>query len=386
MSSRSKGINTICTHTGGIDDVKYNGTVSPIYLSTSYGFLEKEIKRYPRYFNTPNQEFLSKKIAKLEMGEEGIIFSSGMAAISNVIFMILKSGDHLVIQNDIYGGTRNFIESHLNNYGIEFSFTKDLSVESFKSCIKANTKLIYIETPSNPLLKIVDIFAISQLARSKKILTAIDNTFATPIIQRPLTLGVDIVIHSATKYFGGHSDITAGAVISSKEIIDRIRDFAKDFGGSLGDFTAWMLERSMKTLGIRVKKQQKNAFKLARFLNRRVEIKKVYYPGLKSHPNYKLAKIQMDGFGAMISFILSEKYDVFVFLNSLTLIKPSMSLAGLESTMTLPVKTSHALISEDDRKSQGIFDNLIRFSVGIESKKDLIHDIEQALISSKIKQ
>ena len=147
-----------------------------------------------------------------------------MAAISNVIFMILKSGDHLVIQNDIYGGTRNFIESHLNNYGIEFSFTKDLSVESFKRCIKANTKLIYIETPSNPLLKIVDIFAISQLARSKKILTAIDNTFATPIIQRPLTLGVDIVIHSATKYFGGHSDITAGAVISSKEIIDRIRD------------------------------------------------------------------------------------------------------------------------------------------------------------------
>jgi len=379
MLKMENGISTICTHSGSVDDSVYGGAISPVYMSTSYSFTDNITNRYPRYFNTPNQEFLAKKIADLEKAESALIFSSGMAAITSVMLMILKSGDHAVIQNDIYGGTRNFIVSHFKSFGIEFTFTKDLTKNSFKECIKDNTKLIYIETPSNPLLKLVDIFSIGQLGKSSGVLTVIDNTFATPIVQRPLTLGIDIVIHSATKYFGGHSDITAGAVAGSKNNIDKLWNLAKDFGGNLSDFSVWMLERSMKTLAIRVKAQQKNAKKLARFLESHSAIEKVYYPGLKSHPDYNLAKTQMKGFGAMITFELKKEYDAIKFLNALKLIKHSGSLAGVESTMILPSKSSHCLLSEKDRLSQGISDQLIRFSVGIETKKDLIHDIEQSL-------
>jgi len=379
MLKRDNGINTICTHTGSVDDTVFGGATSPIYLSTSYSFVDNITNRYPRYFNTPNQEFLAKKVAALEKSESAMIFSSGMAAISNVMLMALKAGDHAVIQNDIYGGTRNFIEKHFKSFGIEYTFTKDLKKNAFSECIKNNTKLIYIETPSNPLLKLVDIFSIGQLGRSKGVLTVIDNTFATPIVQRPITLGIDIVIHSATKYFGGHSDITAGAVASSKSIIDKLWHLSKDFGGSLSDFSVWMLERSMKTLSIRVKAQQKNAKKLAVFLDSHKAIKKVYYPGLESHEDYALAKTQMKGFGAMMSFELVDEYEPLKFLSGLELIKHSGSLAGVESTMILPSKSSHSLLTEKQRLEQGISNQLIRFSVGIESKKDLIYDIEQSL-------
>ena len=379
MLKRDKGVNTICTHTGSVDDTVYGGATSPIYLSTSYSFVDNITNRYPRYFNTPNQEFLAKKVAALEKSESAMIFSSGMAAISNVMLMVLKAGDHAVIQNDIYGGTRNFIEKHFKSFGIEYTFTRDLTKNAFSECIKNNTKLIYIETPSNPLLKLVDIFSVGQLGRSKGVLTVIDNTFATPIVQRPITLGIDIVIHSATKYFGGHSDITAGAVASSKSIIDKLWHLSKDFGGSLSDFSVWMLERSMKTLSIRVKAQQKNAKKLAVFLDSHKAIKKVYYPGLESHEGHALAKTQMKGFGAMISFELLDEYEPLKFLSGLELIKHSGSLAGVESTMILPSKSSHSLLTEKQRLAQGISNQLIRFSVGIESKKDLIYDIEQSL-------
>ena len=379
MLKRDNGINTICTHTGSVNDTVYGGATSPIYLSTSYSFVDNITNRYPRYFNTPNQEFLAKKVAALEKSESAMIFSSGMAAISNVMLMVLKTGDHAVIQNDIYGGTRNFIEKHFKSFDIEYTFTRDLTKNAFSECIKNNTKLIYIETPSNPLLKLVDIFSVGQLGRSKGVLTVIDNTFATPIVQRPITLGIDIVIHSATKYFGGHSDITAGAVASSKLIIDKLWHLSKDFGGSLSDFSVWMLERSMKTLSIRVKAQQKNAKKLASFLNSHKAIKKVYYPGLESHEDHALAKTQMKGFGAMMSFELVDEYEPLKFLSGLELIKHSGSLAGVESTMILPSKSSHSLLTEKQRLEQGISNQLIRFSVGIESKKDLIYDIEQSL-------
>ena len=370
---------------GVLEDTTFKGAVSPLYMSTSYDFMDVDTKRYPRYFNTPNQESLSKKIAALEHAEAAMIFGSGMAAISSTMLTFLKSGDHAVIQNDIYGGTRSFIESHFKNYGIDYSFTKDLSSEAFEDCIQENTKLIYIETPSNPLLKLVDLFAIAKLAKSHSIVTAADNTFASPIVQNPLDLGVDIVMHSATKYFGGHSDISAGAVASSQEIMDKIWNLSKDFGGNLSDYTVWLLERSMKTLGIRVKAQQRNAKRLAKFLNKHTAVKSVYYPGLKTNEYHGLAKIQMKGFGAMMSFELTEEYNAEAFLKALELIKPSMSLAGVESTMLLPSKTSHALLSDSDRFSQGITDQLIRFSVGIENKSDLINDIEQAISASHSK-
>jgi cystathionine beta-lyase len=379
MSKENLGLNTICAHVGEIEDTQFKGAVSPIFLASSYEFMEVDVKRYPRYFNTPNQVHLSKKIAALEQAETAMIFGSGMAAISSTLLAFLNAGDHIVLQKDIYGGTRNLVEAQFDRYQIAYTFTEDLSIDAFAACIQPNTKMIYIETPSNPLLKLVDIKAVAEFAKSKGILSAIDNTFATPINQQPIAMGIDLVIHSATKYFGGHSDICAGAVASSQTHIDTIWNLSKNLGGSLSDFTVWMLERSMKTLAIRVKAQQRNAKKMAKYLEAQPSIKTVYYPGLKSHPDYELAKRQMNGYGAMLSFELADGIDAQGFLKSLTLIKPSMSLAGVESTMLLPSETSHALLSAEERVSQGISDGLIRFSVGIEHKNDLIKDIEQAI-------
>ncbi|MFC0604220.1 trans-sulfuration enzyme family protein [Winogradskyella pulchriflava] len=379
MSKKKIGLNTICTHVGEIKDEQFKGAVSPIYLSSSYEFFDVDVKRYPRYFNTPNQEFLSKKIAALEHTEAAMIFGSGMAAISTMFLAFLKQGDHLVVQNTLYGGTVNFIKEEFPKYGIEYTFTNGYKVEDFEEAIQPNTKLIHIETPSNPLLTITDIKAIAKLGKSKNILTSIDNTFASPVNQNPIDLGIDMVMHSATKYFGGHSDICAGAVASTKEHMDRIWNVGKNLGGSLSDMTVWMLERSMKTMGLRVKAQTKNAMKLAKWLDKHPKVSRVYYPGLKSHPEYKLAKSQMTGFGAMLSFELAMDLDSQRFQKELKLIKPSMSLAGIESTVLSPHLTSHALLTQEERDKVGISDQLIRFSVGIEEVKDLKQDIEQSI-------
>ena len=386
MSKQKLGLNTICTHVGEIIDEQFKGSVSPIYMSTSYQFDDVDVKRYPRYFNTPNQEYLSKKIAALEHTEAGMIFGSGMAAVSTVFLAFLKTGDHIVVQNTLYGGTSNFIREEFPKYGIEFTFTDGYEVSDFESAIQPNTKLIHIETPSNPLLTITDIKGVADLAKSKGILTTIDNTFASPVNQNPIDFGIDIVIHSATKYLGGHSDILAGAVACSNAHMEVIWNVAKNLGGSLSDFTVWMLERSMKTLALRVKAQNRNAKKMAKFLSQHQDVKKVFYPGLKTHPQYELAKSQMKGFGGMLSFELVDGLDAMQFQKELKLIKSSMSLAGVESTVLSPHKTSHSLLTQKERDNIGVTDNLIRFSVGIESKQDLINDIEQAIAKIKEKQ
>lgn len=379
MASKKQGLNTICAHVGEVKDEQFKGSVSPMYLSSSYEFMDVDIKRYPRYFNTPNQEFLSKKIATLEHTEAALIFGSGMAAISTMFLAFLQQGDHLVVQNTLYGGTLNFIKEEFPKYGIEYTFTNSYKIEDFEKAIQPNTKLIHIETPSNPLLTITDIRAVAALAKSKNIITSIDNTFASSVNQKPIDLGIDMVMHSATKYYGGHSDICAGAVASSQEHIDRIWNVAKNLGGSLSDMTVWLLERSMKTLGLRVKEQTKNAMKLAKWLNKHPKVSKVYYPGLKSHPEHKLAKSQMKAFGAMIAFELTEGIEAQDFQKELKLIKASMSLAGIESTMLSPYLTSHALLTQDERDATGVTNQLIRFSVGIEEVKDLKVDIQQAI-------
>ena len=245
--------------------------------------------------------------------------------------------------------------------------------------IKENTKVLFFETPSNPLLTITDLTAISKLAKKHRIISMIDNTFASPVNQNPIDFGIDVVIHSATKYMGGHSDICAGAVASTEEHIERIFQLAKNFGGSLSDYTVWLLERSIKTMGIRVKAQNANAMIMAEFLDAHKDIVNVYYPGLTNHPDHELAKSQMNGFGGMLSFELNETLDATAFRKCLNLIKSSMSLAGVESTVISPKETSHALMSAETRAEQGIKDGLIRFSVGIEEAEDLISDIEQAL-------
>jgi cystathionine beta-lyase len=382
--TKKLGINTICTHVGEVKDEQFKGAISPIYMATSYAFDGVDVKRYPRYLNTPNQEALVKKIAALEKTENALIFGSGMAAVSTTLLAFLNKGDHIVLQQTLYGGTYNLVVEEFDKFGIEYSFTESLSIEAFQKEIKENTKVLYIETPSNPLLTITDMKAVSKLAKAKGVVTMIDNTFASPINQTPIDFGIDIVIHSATKYMGGHSDILAGAVAASDEHIDKIWNVAKNLGGSLSDFTVWMLERSLKTLNLRVKRQSKNALKMAKYLVKNENIETVYYPGLKTHLDHALAKKQMKFFGGMMSFELKEGIDAMDFQNNLQLIKSSMSLAGVESTMLNPTKTSHALLSSEERENQGIKDGLIRFSVGIEETKDLIADIEQAL--QKVKQ
>ena len=378
-----KGVNTICTHVGQVKDEQYGGSVSPIYPGTSYEYIDKDIDRYPRYSSTPNQEFLAKKIAALEETEDAIILGSGMAAISTSLLAFLGSGDHIVLQNDIYGGTRNLVEAQFKRYGIQYSFTEGLDVKSFEKEIMPNTKAIYIETPSNPLLKLVDIKEIANLSKSNGLISFIDNTFATPLLQKPHKLGIDIILHSATKYFGGHSDICAGAVASTSEHREIIWNLSKNIGGSLSDYTAWLLERSMKTLSVRFFAQQKNAVELSKFLTECNYIDKVFYPGLVDHVNHDIAKKQMNGFGAVISFELNKKINPKAFLKSLKMINPSMSFAGVESTMLSPAETSHYLLTQEDRIAQGITDNLIRFSVGIEDVPDIQYDIEQAFNNCK---
>lgn len=377
--TKDKGINTICTHTGELEDTQFKGAVSPLYMSTSYAFEDVETKRYPRYFNTPNQVALAKKMAALEHGEASLIFGSGMAAVSTSLMAFLSAGDHVVFQDSLYGGTSNLVTEEFKKFGIEYTFSKNASVEALEDGIKDNTKVIYIETPSNPLLKITDLEAVANLAKKHGLVSMIDNTFASPVNQNPIDFGIDVVIHSATKYMGGHSDILAGTVISSGEYIDRIFQMAKNFGGSLSDYTVWLLERSLKTMGLRVKAQNENALKLAEYLNSHTEIENVYYPGLKDHPDHEIAATQMKAYGGMLSFELKEHLNASEFMKQLKLIKPSMSLAGVESTILLPSKTSHGLLSEEERKKQGIKDNLLRFSVGIEEVEDIIEDLSQAI-------
>ena len=374
---------TLCVHAGELKDNEHGGAISPLYMSTSYKFNDVEINQYPRYFNTPNQRSLSKKIAALEGADAGLIFSSGMAAISTALLAHLEPGDHVVFQNDLYGGTRNFVKKEFTKYGIDFSFSEGTDVNDFAKEIRTNTKGIYIETPSNPTLKIIDLALISELANDYKIWTMIDNTFASPVNQNPIEFGIDIVLHSATKYLGGHSDISAGAVVGSESSIDLIFNSAKNFGGNLSDYTVWLLERSIKTLYLRVQAQNNNAFSLARFLENESWVRKVYYPGLTKHPKHKIAKKQMKAFGGMLSFDLVKELDCKKFLLGLELVKPTMSLAGVESSALSPRLTSHALLTEEERKTQGIGSQMVRFSAGIESIDDLKKDLIQTVSKQK---
>ena len=368
---------TLCVHEGQIEDPLYNGAVSPLYMSTAYSYKKGDM--YPRYFNTPNQVGLSKKISSLENAEETLVFGSGMAAISTSLLSFLSSGDHVIFQPDLYGGTRNFATEHLNTYGIEYSFSKSVDLKDFESQIKDNTKVIYVESPSNPLMKVVDLKGISELAKDNNITTMIDNTFASPVNQNPIPLGIDIVIHSATKYLGGHSDILAGSVSSSKKNMESVFSVGKSLGGNLSDYTVWLLERSLKTLFVRVAKQNTNANELAHHLQNHDCINKVFYPGLENNIYYNLAKNQMNDYTGMLSFEINKRISREIFESNLKLIQPAISLAGVESTINVPYLTSHKWLPKEEKIKQGISENLVRFSVGIEDVNDLKRDLDQAL-------
>ncbi len=375
---------TTCVHSGTHKDAVNQGLNSPIHTSSSFGYIGLPTKAYPRYFNTPNQNNIVKKLCALEGAETGLFLSSGMAAISTAIFGLMRKGDHAIFQNDIYGGTHHLIAKEMDKFGLEYSMLDSLKIEGFAQAIRPNTRLIYIETPSNPLLKIIDIRAMADLAKSKGIISLIDNTFASPINQNPISLGIDVVLHSGTKYIGGHSDLCCGAIVSSEALLTQMRTSAINFGGSLNAQTCYLIERSMKTLALRVGQQSKNALSLAQFLEEQPEVAKVNYPGLESHPDYELAKSQMYAFGGMLSFELKAQ-DSSGFLSQLALICPAMSLGGVETTICSPAQTSHAAISAEERAKVGVSDSLMRVSVGIEQVEDLMSDIENALVKSGIR-
>lgn len=373
---KSYGKSTACVHSGNYNDDKEHGVVTPIFTSTAYDYENVEDKAYPRYNNTVNQRVVAEKIRALEDGEDAMVFSSGLSAIMTAFFTFLKQGDHAVLQRDIYGGSHHALSRECEKFGIEVTFVDGYTKKDFQKAIKDHTKLIFIETPSNPLLKIVDIQKIAELG-SHNIVTMIDNTFASPINQSPIDLGIDIVMHSGTKYLAGHSDLACGALVSSKDIMAKIRETAINFGGLLDARSCYLLERSLKTLDIRVKRQNENAMELAAFLEDHPGINKVYYPGLKEHEGHDIAQLQMSGYGGMLSFEVDG--DASVFIGHLQLIARAMSLGGVESTICLPTETSHSKVSPEERLAMGIKDNLVRMSVGIENDQDLIHDLKQAL-------
>lgn len=375
---KKSGVSTKCVHSGDLIDDKFKGATSPIFPSTAYDFVDVEEDRYPRYFNTPNQKALSKKIADLENCESALLFSSGIAAIYTSLFSFIKSGDHVIFQSSIYGGTLNLVTKEFKKFNIEYSLVDSFVVNDYEKEIKNNTKIIFVESPSNPLLKIIDLNAIANLSKKYNLISIIDNTFSSPINQNPADFGIDIVLHSATKYLGGHSDILAGTIASSNSNIDKIIESSINYGGNLSEYTVWLLERSIKTLSLRVKKQNENAIKIAEYLTTLDKVKSVYYPGLKSHSDHELSKKQMKGFGGMLSFELSDLDTAILFTRKLNLVKSAMSLGGVESTLCSPSLTSHSKISKAERENLGIFDGLLRFSIGIEDSEDIIDDLNQA--------
>lgn len=378
-SFKNKSKQTQSVHAGSFGDPTYQGTVTPIFPSSAYDYEgATNGTLYPRYFNTPNHVAVAEKLAALENAEEGIIMSSGMAAILTSIFAMMKSGDHAIFQGDLYGGTHSAVALELPRYDMEYTMVDGADPANFERAIRKETKIIYIETPSNPTLKITDIKAVASIAKKHGLITIIDNTFASPVNQNPIDLGIDIVAHSGTKYIGGHSDICCGAVLTSKALAAKIRNSALHFGGSLDAHTCWLVERSLKTIVLRVRQQNENAMKLAEFLSNDSRISKVYYPGLVNHPGHAIAKAQMPGgFGGMLSF--EVKSDAHKFMDNLQLIKRAISLGGVETTITSPAKTSHVKMSATEREAIGVTDKLVRLSVGIEEVSDLIEDIEQGL-------
>ena len=370
---------TQCVHSGTRRDPNTRGLNTPIFTSSSFEYLDAVENVYPRYFNTPNQKSIVRKLCELENAEEGLLFSSGMAAISTAILAFLQSGDHVVFQKDIYGGTHHFVTAEFERFGIEYTFVSNHTADIERAARK-NTKIIYIETPSNPLVLITDIAATASIARAKKAISIIDNTFATPVNQNPLDLGIDIVTHSGTKYLGGHSDLCCGAVLTRKDLAGKIAATAANLGGSLNALTCYLLERSLKTLEIRVEKQNQNARVIAEYLQKDPRIHRVYYPGLENHPAHAVAKNQMKGFGGMLAFELNSRAPhPEQFLRNLKLITPALSLGGVESIICSPTKTSHEKITAAERAELGITDKLLRLSVGIEASADLIADLEGAL-------
>ena len=370
---------TRCVHSGGWRDEAARGINTPIFTSSAFEYLDREECPYPRYFNTPNQEAVVRKLCALEEGEDGLLFSSGMAAMSTAILAFAGAGDHVVLMDELYGGTHNFATHDFARFGVAHSLAAT-EAEAVCAAATERTRVMVVESPTNPLLGVIDLRKVADFARQRGIVTIIDNTFATPINQNPLRLGIDVVVHSATKYLGGHSDLCCGAMVTSAEKTERVRALARHLGGSLDAQACYLLERSLKTLALRVERQSENALQIAEFLAGQECMRRVNYPGLPGYPGHAIAKAQMKAFGGMLSFDLDEgRVDPARFVRSLRLIRAAVSLGGVDTTICAPAETSHAKLSPAERQRIGITVSLFRLSVGIEDAGDLLDDLRQAM-------
>ena len=367
---------------GGIDGDVTTGAVNvPIYQTSTFNkgkFDADNTYEYSRSGN-PTRAALEKLIAELEKGYAGFAFASGMAA-TTAVLSLFKTGDKILISNNIYGGTFRVLDKYFSNFGIQYTVFNSSDIEQLKSNIDDSVKAIFIETPTNPLMGITDIEEVAKIAKINNLITIVDNTFMTPYLQKPLTLGADIVIHSATKYLGGHSDLIAGlVVVNNNELAEKIGFIQNSTGGVLSPFDSFLLIRGIKTLALRMDRHNSNAMIIAKFLKDRKEVEKVYYPGFEDHPGYKIQSKQAKGYGGIISFLLKKGYDYKKFLGNLEIITFGESLGGVESLICHPATMTHAAIPSEMRQQIGITDNLVRLSVGVENVDDIIEDLIKSL-------
>jgi len=383
MPGKFKGIETKLIHSGE-PDPRIQGAISmPIFQTAMFEYAGEKgyhAIRYIRLNNTPNHLALHQKLAALENAEAALVTASGMAAISPTLLAVLSSGDHLLAQDCLYGGTHDFVTEDFASFGIGYDFIDGEDPASWKKKLRPNTRAVYVETVTNPLLKVADLKAVVEFAREHRLISIIDNTFASPVNFRPAEWGFDLSLHSCTKYLNGHSDIVAGAVIGRSALIEKITHKLNHLGGSLDPHAAYLLHRGMKTLAVRMKFQSESAMRIAQFLEGHAAIEKVNYPGLPNHPAYQRAREFLNGFSAMLSFEVRggvEAAERFMQKTELPIVAPS--LGGVETLLTRPATTSHSGMFPQDRLKAGITDSLVRMSVGLEAAEDLIEDLERAL-------
>lgn len=375
------GFSTDAIHAGQESDPSTGAVSVPIYQTSTYEMVELGKTTgydYARTIN-PTRSALERSVAALEKGERGFAFASGMAAI-NAIFSMLAAGDHVVLSENVYGGTFRLINGVLKNFGLGFSFIDTSRVENIEAALTKSTKMVFVETPTNPVLTLTDIAAVSRLCKDRGATLAVDNTFMSPYLQSPLALGAHLVVHSTTKFLNGHSDSVGGAVVANrKDDIEKLHFIQKSAGAVLSPFDSWLVLRGIKTLGVRMERHEANARAIADFLDGHPRVKRVIYPGLDSHPQHALAREQARGFGAMISFELGSYAAAKKFLDSLQVCTLAESLGGVETLISHSASMTHASVPEKERARLGIADDLVRISVGIEDAEDLIEDLGRGL-------
>jgi cystathionine gamma-synthase len=387
MTRRTRRPETAAVH-GGSDLEKKNGPVcTPIYQTSTFAVTDNDEQervtttdRYYTRWGNPTITVAEQTVAAIEGAEGARVFASGMGAITTTILALLKTGDHIVAQRDVYGGVMKFLSQWLPKLGIETTFVDTIDYAQHARAIRPNTKLLYLESPTNPSLRVVDLKRTAALARQHGLISMVDSTFCTPINQRPAEFGIDLVMHSGTKYLSGHADLTCGVIAGRQELMDQLWETRTTLGNCMDPHAAWLLIRGMKTLAVRVARQNENALRVAEFLDQHKKVRRVHYPFLISHPQYALAREQMSGGGGMVTFeVEGTGEDARRVSEAMRLFTLATSLGGVESLVSIPVLTSHAMISAEQRKEMGVNEQMVRLSVGIENADDLIADLEHAL-------